>query len=192
MRISRLKREWSVREIEIDVVELELLEAGLEGRLDALRTMIGVPELRGDEDFVPLDCPRLKDLLDFACQPFTTRITTPSPTACAIFSRGALRCEISPLWLIGGRRCGMSSQLYEAFSEPRTDRQRHTHRAPDSVDSYSGLIFHGPLMPRSCSQAECMSCLKEKGRKFVTRPTKIRRLRRSERPLRATGIITKY
>ena len=50
-------------EIEIDVVELESLETGLEGGLDAFRTMIVVPELRGDKDFLSLDLPRLEHVL---------------------------------------------------------------------------------------------------------------------------------
>ncbi len=46
LHVSRLEGERGVDEIEIEVVELEFLEACLEGRFDALRTMIGVPELR--------------------------------------------------------------------------------------------------------------------------------------------------
>ena len=50
-------------EIEIDVVELESLETGLEGRFDALWTMIGVPELRGDKHILALDLSCLEHLL---------------------------------------------------------------------------------------------------------------------------------
>jgi hypothetical protein len=42
---------------------LEFLQACLEGRLDALGAMIGVPEFRGDEHFLPFDLPCLEDLL---------------------------------------------------------------------------------------------------------------------------------
>jgi hypothetical protein len=42
---------------------LEFLQACLEGRLDALGPMIGVPEFRGDEHFLPFDLPCLEDLL---------------------------------------------------------------------------------------------------------------------------------
>ena len=51
------------REIEIDVVELEFLETGLESGFDAFRTMIVIPELRGDKHVLPLDLPRLQHLL---------------------------------------------------------------------------------------------------------------------------------
>src|SRR5271157_3148527 len=51
-------------EIEIDVVELESLETGLEGGLDAFRTMIVIPELRGDKHFLALNLPRLEHILD--------------------------------------------------------------------------------------------------------------------------------
>jgi hypothetical protein len=51
-----------VDEIEIDVVELEFLETRLAGRCDAFRTMMVVPELRGDKHVLPLDRPRLEHL----------------------------------------------------------------------------------------------------------------------------------
>ena len=51
-------------EIEVDVVELESFEIGLEGGFDAFRTMIVIPEFRGDKHFLPLDLPRLEHLLD--------------------------------------------------------------------------------------------------------------------------------
>jgi hypothetical protein len=50
-------------EIEIEVVELEFLEACLEGRFDALGPMIGVPEFRGDKYILPLGLPCLEHLL---------------------------------------------------------------------------------------------------------------------------------
>src|SRR5262249_39894370 len=62
--VSRLEGKGGVDEIEIDVVELESLETGLEGGLDAFRTMIVIPELRGDKHFLPLDLPRFEHLLD--------------------------------------------------------------------------------------------------------------------------------
>ena len=48
--VPRLKRKWSVNEIEIQIVEPESVQTRLEGRFDALRPMIGVPQLRGNED----------------------------------------------------------------------------------------------------------------------------------------------
>jgi hypothetical protein len=51
--VSWLEGKGGVDEIEIDVVELESLETGLEGGFDAFRTMIVVPELRGDEHLLP-------------------------------------------------------------------------------------------------------------------------------------------
>jgi hypothetical protein len=50
-----MEGKGGVNEIEIDVVELEFLETGLEGGFDALRTVIVVPELRGDKHILPLD-----------------------------------------------------------------------------------------------------------------------------------------
>ena len=55
--VSRLEGKGGVDEMEIDVVELEFLETGLEGGFGAFRTMIVVPELRGDEHVLPLDLP---------------------------------------------------------------------------------------------------------------------------------------
>src|SRR6516225_4912775 len=60
--VPGLEGKGGVDEVEIDVVELEFLETGLEGGFDALRTMIVIPELRGDEHFLPLDLPRLEHL----------------------------------------------------------------------------------------------------------------------------------
>jgi hypothetical protein len=50
-------------EIEIEEVELEFLETGLESRFDALETMICVPELRDDKNVLPLDLSRVEHLL---------------------------------------------------------------------------------------------------------------------------------
>src|SRR5208337_4932993 len=61
--VSRLEGKGGVDEIEIDVVDLKSLEAGLKGGFDAFRTMIVIPDLRRDKDFLPLDIPRLEHLL---------------------------------------------------------------------------------------------------------------------------------
>ena len=53
--IAGLEGEGGVDEIEIEEVELEFLEAGLEGGLDAFGAMVGVPELGDDEDVLPFD-----------------------------------------------------------------------------------------------------------------------------------------
>ena len=50
-------------EIEIDEVELEFLETGLESGFDAFGTMIGIPELRDDKHVLPLDLPLLEHFL---------------------------------------------------------------------------------------------------------------------------------
>ena len=64
MFVTGLEGKGGVDEIEIDVVELESPETGLEGGFDAFRTMIVIPELRGDKHFLPLDLPRVEHLLD--------------------------------------------------------------------------------------------------------------------------------
>src|SRR4051794_24319037 len=61
--VSGLEGKGGVDEIEIDVVELEFLEAGLEGGFDAFGTMIVIPELRGDKHFLPIYLPCLEHLL---------------------------------------------------------------------------------------------------------------------------------
>ena len=48
--VPRLKRKWSVTEIEVHIVEPEPLKTRLESRFDALGPMIGVPQLRGDKE----------------------------------------------------------------------------------------------------------------------------------------------
>src|SRR6476646_7384920 len=58
--VRGLERKGGVDEIEIDEVELEFLETGLEGGFDAFRTMIVVPELRSDKHFLPFDFPGLE------------------------------------------------------------------------------------------------------------------------------------
>ena len=50
-------------EVAINVFELESLAARLEGRFDPVRTMIVVPQLRGDKYVFPLNCPWLDHLL---------------------------------------------------------------------------------------------------------------------------------
>src|SRR5450755_764292 len=48
--VPRLKRKWSVTEIEIQIGEPESLQTPLESRFDALGPMISVPQLCGDKD----------------------------------------------------------------------------------------------------------------------------------------------
>jgi hypothetical protein len=48
---------------EIEVVELKFFEACLEGRLDTLGPMIGVPEFCGDKHILPFGLPCLEHLL---------------------------------------------------------------------------------------------------------------------------------
>ena len=77
LHVSRLEGKGGVDEIEIDVAELEFLETRLEGGCDAFRTMIVVPELRGDKHVMPPDLPRLEHLLhrfaDLSFGPVTLR-----------------------------------------------------------------------------------------------------------------------
>ena len=51
-------------DIAIDIVELQSPAARIEGRLDPLRTMIGVPQLRGNEQVLPLKRSRLERFLN--------------------------------------------------------------------------------------------------------------------------------
>jgi hypothetical protein len=67
--VPRLECERRVHEVEIEVVEPQPVQTGLEGRLDPFRPMVGVPELRCDEDVLACHagnteaCPkRLTDL----------------------------------------------------------------------------------------------------------------------------------
>jgi hypothetical protein len=48
-----LKRKWSVNEIEVQIVDPEPRQTGIESRLDALGPMIGVPQLGSNEDVCP-------------------------------------------------------------------------------------------------------------------------------------------
>ena len=50
-------------EIAIDIVELQSSAARVKGGFDLFRTMIGVPQLRGDEDVLPPSRPRLERCL---------------------------------------------------------------------------------------------------------------------------------
>ena len=57
--VAGLESEGRVDEIAIDIVDLQPLAARVEGGLDPLGTMVGVPELGGDEDVLPPNGPRL-------------------------------------------------------------------------------------------------------------------------------------
>src|ERR1700733_8940204 len=48
--LPRLKRKWSVNEVEIQIVEPEPVETCLESRFHALGPMIGIPQFCGDEE----------------------------------------------------------------------------------------------------------------------------------------------
>ncbi len=48
--VSRLKRKWSVDEIQIQIIEPESAETRLECRFHTLGPMIGAPQLRGDKN----------------------------------------------------------------------------------------------------------------------------------------------
>ena len=71
--VSRLEGKGGVDEIEIDEVELEFLEAGFEGGSDAFRTMIVVPELRGDKHFLALYLSGFENFLHRFADPFSLR-----------------------------------------------------------------------------------------------------------------------
>src|SRR3954468_23146932 len=58
--VTGLKGEGGVDEIAIDIVELESAQTGLEGGFDPLWTMIGIPQLRGDKDVLPLQRSRFE------------------------------------------------------------------------------------------------------------------------------------
>ena len=55
--VSRLKCKRSVNEIEVQILELESVQARLESRFDTLGPMIGVPQLRGHKDVFARDPP---------------------------------------------------------------------------------------------------------------------------------------
>src|SRR5262249_25193119 len=73
--VSRLEGKGRVDEIEIDVVDLEFRETCLECGFDAFRTMIGVPELRGDKNILPLDLPLLEYILHRFADLFFSSVT---------------------------------------------------------------------------------------------------------------------
>ena len=50
MLLPRLKRKWSVNEVEIQIVEPESVKTRLESRFHALGPMIGIPQFCRDED----------------------------------------------------------------------------------------------------------------------------------------------
>src|SRR4051794_8215010 len=72
---SRLEGERCVDEIEIEIVELEFLEACLEGRLNALRTMICIPELGCDKALLSLDLPPREDFFHRFANLFFSPVT---------------------------------------------------------------------------------------------------------------------
>jgi hypothetical protein len=53
--VSGLKGEWSVDQVEIQIVEPESVKTRLECRFDTLGPMIGVPQFRGDKDVFARD-----------------------------------------------------------------------------------------------------------------------------------------
>jgi hypothetical protein len=56
--VSRLEGEGRVDEVEIDVIELEFLETGLEGGFDTFWTMIVIPELVATGSGISVPKPR--------------------------------------------------------------------------------------------------------------------------------------
>src|SRR5580658_8560495 len=48
--LPRLKRKWSVNEVQIQIVELESVKTRLESRFHALGPMIGIPQFCCDEE----------------------------------------------------------------------------------------------------------------------------------------------
>jgi hypothetical protein len=75
--VPGLKCERSMDEVEIDITQLESLEARLERRPNALGTMVGVPQLRCDEEVIPSDRASGEHLLErianFALVPVSFR-----------------------------------------------------------------------------------------------------------------------
>jgi hypothetical protein len=53
--VPGLKCKWSVNEIQIQILQSESIQTGLEGRLHALGPVIGVPQLCGHKDFFACD-----------------------------------------------------------------------------------------------------------------------------------------
>src|ERR1700677_223927 len=58
--VTRLKRIWRMDQIAIDIVHLQSAATGIERGPDPLWTMIGVPQLRGEEHVFPPKCPGLE------------------------------------------------------------------------------------------------------------------------------------
>src|SRR5580693_7003603 len=48
--LPRLKRKWSMNEVEIQIVEPESVKARLESRFHALGPMVGIPQFCRDKD----------------------------------------------------------------------------------------------------------------------------------------------
>jgi len=61
--VARSECKGGVNEVAIDIVEPESPTTRLEGGFDTVRTMIVVPELRGDKHILPPNCPGLEHLL---------------------------------------------------------------------------------------------------------------------------------
>src|SRR5271167_12067 len=61
--VAESKGKRGMDEIAIDIVDLQSPAAGVKGGLDPLRTMIGVPQLRGNEDVLPPNRARLERCL---------------------------------------------------------------------------------------------------------------------------------
>lgn len=59
-----LERNWEMNQVEVDVVEAEVLEGPLASWLDVLLSMLGVPELGGDEEILTLDDTLIDGSLD--------------------------------------------------------------------------------------------------------------------------------
>ncbi len=73
--VAGLEGKGGVDEIEIDEVELEFLETGLESGFDALGTMIGIPELGDNKNVVPLNLPLRKNFLHRVANLFFGSVT---------------------------------------------------------------------------------------------------------------------
>ena len=53
--VSRLKREGSMDQVKIDVTDPKALATRVERRFDTFRTMIRIPQLRGNENILTGD-----------------------------------------------------------------------------------------------------------------------------------------
>src|ERR1700691_6298583 len=75
--LPRLKRKWSVNEIEIQIVQPESVQTRLESRSDALWPMIGIPQCCCDEDVLARNASsgksRLQGLAHLALVPVSFR-----------------------------------------------------------------------------------------------------------------------